>query len=196
MKRFKSISRTAKIVTIGATVALTLGLAGTAFAYFTSTGSGTGSATVGAPTVWGVTVTNVGTPVLYPTALVANGDGTYSYSGPVQEFKVVVKNNGSGYQKLNQINVSIATSTGGTWTSTNSTYSGEGACTANDFTLGFAGDYAAPGATIQWGGFSSGNDLAPGASFPTEIGYIGMADTGVAQDNCQGVTVPLYVVAS
>src|ERR1700691_3503687 len=39
---------TKKVVVIGAAVALTLGIAGGAFAYFTTTGSGSGTTTAGA----------------------------------------------------------------------------------------------------------------------------------------------------
>ena len=44
----KKLFATKKVVAIGATVALTLGLSGAAFAYFTTTGSGSGSTTAGA----------------------------------------------------------------------------------------------------------------------------------------------------
>jgi hypothetical protein len=76
MKRFKSISRTKKIIAAGATVALTLGLAGTAFAYFTAGGTGTGSATVGSAAAFTLTQdgaatacgSNLTSPNLYPDA--------------------------------------------------------------------------------------------------------------------------------
>ena len=63
MKRFRNISRTKKIIAAGATVALTLGIAGTAFAYFTSTGSGTGQGAVGTATTWGVSSVTTGGPM-------------------------------------------------------------------------------------------------------------------------------------
>ena len=66
MKRFRSISRTKKSVAVGATLALTLGIAGAAFAFYTSTGTGNGWAGTGSPTHWGVTVSNDTSYSMYP----------------------------------------------------------------------------------------------------------------------------------
>ena len=46
MKRFMN----KKMLVVGVAVALVLGIGGVAFAYFTSNGTGTGSADVGSPT--------------------------------------------------------------------------------------------------------------------------------------------------
>ncbi len=61
-----------------------LAVAGAAYAYFTSTGNGAGSGTVGAATNWGVTSTTSGGP-LYPGISAAD-----------QTVHVTIKNNGSG----------------------------------------------------------------------------------------------------
>jgi hypothetical protein len=191
VKRFRNISRTKKIVAISATVALTLGIAGTAFAYFTSTGSGTGQGAVGSATVWGVSSVTTGGPMYPGVGVVPANSG----AGPgIERVTVTVKNNGSGYQELNGFDISIANSDGSTWAPAASPYITEAACTAADFTFG------------QWNGMQPGTvtigighstDLAPGASYvwSNSVIDIAMVDNGTPQDNCQGVTVPLYITA-
>ena len=78
MKRFRSISRTKKLVAAGATVALTLGIAGAAFAFFTASGSGTSNATVGTAGSWAVVVAARSGRPLYP------GSGTETVTYTVQ----------------------------------------------------------------------------------------------------------------
>jgi hypothetical protein len=154
-----------------------LALAGGAFAYFTSTGTGTGSGTVGAASNWGVATSTSGGPL------------SPGVSGTDQTVQVTVTNNGSGKQQLNAFTISVAKSDGSAWTSSTTNYPTENACSANDFALGgqsTSGSYTVSGI---------GDDLAPGATYTTTVN-LHMLDTGVAQDNCQGVTVPLYLSAN
>jgi hypothetical protein len=193
VKRFRNISRTKKIVAIGATVALTLGIAGTAFAYFTSTGSGTGQGAVGTATTWGVSSVTTGGP-MYP------GVGVLGYSGSgagpgVEQVTVTVKNNGSGSQEVTGFTIKIANANGSTWAPAASPYPSEAACTAADFVMGTYGFGMNPGTASFGVGYSI--DLAPGASytFINSKVSIAMVDNGAPQDNCQGVTVPLYITS-
>jgi hypothetical protein len=84
-----------------------------------------------------------------------------------------VKNNDSGVQRLTNVVVSVKNSDGTAWTS--------GTCSA--------ADYQITQATVP------PTDLASGATYSNSI-TIKMLDTGLNQDDCKGVTVPLYVQAS
>ena len=90
MKRFMN----KKVVAIGLAVGLTLGAAGAAFAYFTSSGNGTGSATVGSATNW--TVAESAHPrvaPLFPDASIGGAN--------IQTDSYTVTNPGSGSQDHN-----------------------------------------------------------------------------------------------
>jgi hypothetical protein len=76
-----------------------LAMAGIAVAYFTSTGSGTGSATVGSATAFKVTVSAPTGGPLYP----GSGSENLAYS---------VKNEGSGAQNVNSTSASVASEGG------------------------------------------------------------------------------------
>lgn len=62
----KKLFATKKVVAVSATVALTLGLSGAAFAYFSSTGTGAGTASVGSSS--GIQLSSVLVGPLYPGA--------------------------------------------------------------------------------------------------------------------------------
>lgn len=161
------------------TVVAVLAAAGAAIAYFTSTGTGTGSASVGTASNWGVTSNTAGGP-MYPGA-----------NSTDQTATIKVTNNGTGSQQLNSFTISVANSDGSPWASSTTNFPSEGACSANDFALGGqagTGSYTVSGIA---------DDLAPGQSY-TKTVNLHMLDTGVAQDNCQGLTggVPLYVTAN
>jgi hypothetical protein len=68
--------------------------AGAAIAYFTTTGSGTGQATVGGPTTWGVTF-GATTGTMYPGV----GTSTVNYT---------ITNNGGGHQYVQGTTASVA----------------------------------------------------------------------------------------
>lgn len=165
---------------VGAT-AVALAGAGVAFAYWTSTGNGSGNATTDTAGSWGVVVDPATGGPLAPGA-----------SATDQTVTVHVTNNGTGRQNINSVVISVANSDGTTWTSGTSAFPTESACSAADFTLGgqaAAGSFTDP--------FFANDDIAPGATVSDTIS-IHMLDTGVAQDNCQGLNpgVPLYVSVS
>jgi hypothetical protein len=170
---------TKKRAVVALSVVAVLAAAGAAIAYFSSTGTGTGSATVGSSTPFTVTETAQSGGPLYPDAAIGGSN--------VQTNTYTVKNPSAGQQKLNQVVVKIATSTGGTWTSQANT--GKPACTANDFSVG--------GQPVgqAWTDTSQAGDLAANQTV-TSHATVELIDNGANQDNCQGVTVPLYYSAS
>lgn len=95
---------------------LTLSTAGGAYAYWSSLGNGSGSATTGTSSVFVV------------TADAATG-GPLTPGGPTQTVAFHVQNNNSGVQRLSTVAVSVATSTGTAWTAVPG-------CSAADYTVG------------------------------------------------------------
>ena len=101
---FKCIFSTKKrIAAVALSGAVILGAGGIAAAYFTSTGNGTASGTVGNATNFVVASSTSGGP-LYPGA-----------AGSDQTVTVHVKNAGTGSQELNSFTISVANSNGSTW---------------------------------------------------------------------------------
>jgi hypothetical protein len=95
-KRFRT-----KTVAIVAGITLALAGGGVAFAYWTSTGSGTGSATTGQSAAFTIVAD---TPV-----------GTIAPGSPGQMVGFTVTNPGPGVQRLAAVNVAIAGPTGTPW---------------------------------------------------------------------------------
>lgn len=154
------------------------------YAYFTSTGNGSGSATVGTSTAWQVdTFAAVGGP-LTPGGLA----GTY------QTVDYTVKNNGSGQQNLTNVTVKVATAAGAVWSAQADTL--KPACTKDDFQLSANGGttWAAIGAPVIDAALA-GNKAAGSTTAHATI-TIRMIDTGANQDNCKTLTVPLYLTAA
>lgn len=158
-----------------------LAAAGAAIAYFTSTGTGTGSATVGSASNWtvGETGTATGGP-LYPDAAIGTGH--------IQTDPYTVTNAGSGSQDLTQVVISVANANGSAWSS--QTNPAKPACTASDFSVG-----GRPIGTA-WTDTSLAGDYVAGASQTGSVTVQMIDKTSSNQDNCQGVTVPLYMSAS
>jgi allophanate hydrolase subunit 2 len=157
-----------------------LALAGGAYAYFTSTGNGTGTATVGSASTWtvGETGTATGGP-LYPDAAIGGAN--------VQTDKYTVTNAGKGSQNLTQVVVSIANANGSAWSS--QTNPATPACTAADFSVG------AQAVGTAWTDTSLAGDYTASQSKNGTV-TVEMIDSGKNQNNCQGLTVPLYFSAS
>jgi hypothetical protein len=170
---FSTKKRIAAVALSGAVI---LGAGGIAAAYFTSTGNGTGSGTVGTATNFAVSSTTANGP-LYPGAATTD-----------QTVTVKIKNVGTGNQELNSFTISVANSDGSPWASA-TPFATEGACTQADFALG--GQPAAGSYTVS----GIADDLLPGATHTATVN-LHMLDTGVPQDNCQGVSTPLYISAS
>jgi hypothetical protein len=151
------------IVAVAATAAVS------GYAYWTSTGEGSGSATVGTDTPWQVdTVPATGGPL--------------TPGGPSQTVGYTVTNNSTGHQNLANVAISVANADGSSW-------DGPGTCSAADFEVnGAAAGTAYDDTTLA-------QNFAPSAAFSTSID-IQMIDTGVNQNDCRNATVPLYLFAS
>jgi hypothetical protein len=172
-----------------------LALAAGAYAYFTSTGSNTSSATVGSPSTWTVTpgtVSYTGDTSLTPQSssclpLSAKYDGTDGTCAVYETVPYTVKNPSTGNENLSNVVVSITSGTSRTsdWSVTNV----NGTCSYHDFAIdGVSGGGAATDATLA-------ADFTPGQSKSGKI-TVTMVDTNADQNGCQGLTVPLYLYAS
>lgn len=118
----KPFSSRKRIVIIGLAAVIVLGGAGAAWAYFSSTGSGTGQATVGSAATWTVTA---GTPTgtIYP----GYGNSQIAYT---------VKNNASGEQQFTTATAAV-NSSGGNVTQNGTVVTG---CLATWFTATVSAD--------------------------------------------------------
>lgn len=179
------ISKRKKLVALSLTVTVALGLGAMAVAFFTSSGQGTGSETTGTSTAFKVTSTPGTSANLVPDETIGTGQvNTISYS---------VENEGTGRQQLANVSIQVAGSSGVSPNATATTWSAQAdgskpACTAADFSVGGA----AVGTTYT---ASPGTMLAPGATYPGTV-TLQMIDNGANQDNCKGVTVPLFIAAN
>jgi hypothetical protein len=129
MKLFGSKKR--KLIAAGVALVAIAGLATGAFAYFTSTGSGSGTASVGSATSWTVAVTSDGTNALQP----GSGSETLSYT---------ITNAGSGAQALTSVTATVADS---------------GACLGSWFTAVASAPTPATGVSIAPGHTATGTVL-------------------------------------
>jgi len=141
-----------------------------AFAYWTSTGSGTGSATAGTSSPWKVTSDSATGGLLTP-------------GGPTDSIAYHVKNDNSGVQHLNNVAISVSSITKGG----NAVDPGD--CSASDFQVG--GEAVG---TLH-NDASHAGDIASGATVDGSVS-LQMANGSGNQDGCKGVTVNLAFDAS
>ncbi len=187
MKRF-TFKKTA-VVSV-ASVAV-LGISGVAYAYFTSTGQGTGSATTGTSTAFTVSAPAVTSGDLVPSSTIGTGvKDTVSYT---------VTNPSAGNQYLSSVVISVGSSTGTSpslvetnWTKT---VGANPACSSHDFSVG--GSAVGDGITAGSGSFTihPNVDLTPGQVYSGTV-TLQMIDNSANQDSCQAATVPLFIAAS
>lgn len=181
----KKIAAAAAAVTI-------VGGSGIALAYWTSTGNGAGEATAGTSSDW-VVATDAAT------------GGLLTPGGPTDSVPFHVTNTNTGHQGLESVTVSVGDAdpeTGAkvTWAS--------GTCDDDDFAIGHVDAAADAGAVSAAGAahvitYSTVVDLAgdpPGVGTGgTHTGTITIQminKPAESQDDCKGVTVPLYLAAS
>jgi hypothetical protein len=112
---FRKIARKRGVAALS--VIAVLALAGGAFAYFTSSGSGTGNATVGTSTAFTVAQTST-SGTMYPGA----GTSTLNYT---------ITNPSSGHQNVSSVSATVASTAGGDVTQGGSDVTG---CLASWFT--------------------------------------------------------------
>lgn len=163
----KRISK--KAVAVGLALGLTLGVAGAAFAYWTSSGTGNGTATTGkaASTLQITDTTSIND--------MAPGVAPEGISGTIE--------NTQGTNGQNEYVTSVIVSIGSV--TENTPGSGfSGTCSASDYTLS--------NATM-----TVGQDLTPGETVTFSGATIGFNDkAGTNQDNCQGATVNLVYTSN
>lgn len=155
MRKLFSTTRR-RIAVVGSVIVLALAGGGLAFAYFTASGSGTGSATVGSTGTWGVTA---GSPsgTIYP----GSGASTIIFS---------VQNTGTGDQQYSSA-VATVNSSGGDITVNGSPVSG---CMASWFSPSVTSD---PGL---------GKNVAGSATVMVTVQVTMPADSADNQNACQG----------
>jgi hypothetical protein len=172
------------LVLLGAAV-VAVGLAVGAYAYFTSTGNGTGNATVGTSSAWTVTPTDVSASnKLYP------GGAGYAVDGSVT-------NPSTGNQQLHQLVATIQAPTG---TGSDAT---KPACTAADFSLSNTGSWVVAG-DGQSATLTIDSELTPSGSYPWSgltLSMVNRSDTvsgdGLGnQDNCKDASAHVKFDAS
>ena len=159
---------TKKVAAVAVTAGLVLGGGGIAFAYFTSNGGGSGSASVGSSGSNDFTITSDG-----PSTALLPGNGA-------QPFDFTATNTGSGNDYLGTVYLSVDTFDGGPDAATVDGVDIPG-CDASWFTItpSFAVDSTVPSL-----GTISASDVVA-VPQPT----ITMADSGTDQDACQGASV-------
>jgi hypothetical protein len=148
-------------IVVGAS-AVVLGGGGAAFAYFTSTGSGTGSASVGSATQWGVSTPSDTSHGLLPNS----GSEILTFT---------VTNHGSGAQAFNTVTAIIAADGSGNVKAGGTAVPG---CLAAWFTAVAGTPSPALGTSIAANGT---------ATVPVTVT---MKDSGTNQDVCQGINGP------
>ena len=173
MKRFMN----KKVVAIGLAAGITLGGAGAAFAFFTSGGSGSGTATVGsAANDLKITLTETGD--LYP-------------GGPLIAATVNVANPDSFTQGVTSVYPDTTTGDAVTGVTVDATHASNG-CLASDFH--FYGDGSTKDSALV---VNIGNpyDLPANGNHNFTGAKVGMDDNG-NQDACEGATITFNLVSN
>jgi hypothetical protein len=161
---------TKKRVVVALSVVAALAVAGGAIAYFTSSGSGTGSATVGSSSALSVAVAAPSGGPLYP-------DGTSA-----ETLGYTVTNNASFAQHIGSTTVTVAADSNGDIKHGSTAVTG---CKASWFTASDTGASAAPATVASGGGTATGTVTV---KMP--------ADSTNDQDACQGASPDITVAAN
>jgi hypothetical protein len=182
-----------QLAATAAASALLVAGGGLALAYWTSTGTGQGSASVGTSSNFTVTEGDIAGGPLTP-------------GGPTELIPFTVTNTDTGYQELHTVTIQVAASTGSNPTASPTPYSypatanSNPACTAADFNIGLAGAGAVYTATInqEIPGTTAGDNTYTGSvSIAMVDRHDGTAgDNTGNQDNCEGQYPPLFFYAS
>jgi hypothetical protein len=181
MIRFRRTTLRSKIAVGAAIGAVLLAGAGTAFAYFTTTGSGTASGSVGSTSSasdWGVAF---GSNVTY------SGGASAIYPGVTESIPVTITNNAKGNEYLSSVSVSLSTAP-------NSTNSAETDVASSSGTAinGCLASWWTVSVTNNGSGFN--HDLAPGGT-DSETVALTLNDTNANQNACAGSSPAFTVTA-
>jgi hypothetical protein len=164
-----------KLAVLAASGLATITVAGGSYAYFTASGSGNGTATVGTSSPWAVTHT-------------LTAGGAMNPGGFQQRVDFSVKNNSTGVQNLGSVVLSVPNNGPGDALSVQD----NPGCLVSWFDIQQR-PYAAEPATPH--SITLG-DIAGGAT-RTGSSLIQMNNGGsVNQDACKGITLPLVITAS
>jgi hypothetical protein len=164
----KRLFSTRRGLVVGTAVLGIVSLGVAAFAYWTSSGTGNGSATTASAGAWAVAA-----PPVNNTDLSPGGSGdTITY---------YVTNSGNGYQKLSTVDISVASIT------TPSSNPAVG-CTAADFSINGL-------ANAPYQDTALAGEIAGGATVNHAV-TLRMVDLASDQNGCQGATVHLAFAAS
>jgi hypothetical protein len=202
MKRFMN----KKVATIGVAAGLALGLGGAAFAYFSSTGAGNGSASVGT-TGNNVAVEGASTPALVPGETTSMSFTAYNYSAFNQAIQHITLTGVVACTAA--FTAPVATDNFGDATTAPScpdaalsqAATNDAACVAGGAGTTNTNWFSMPVVTLNDTNSANG-DLAPGGpSSPagqalTPTGTITMNDLHVNQDACQGLNLDFEFTTS
>jgi hypothetical protein len=167
MKRFKSISRTKKIIAVGAAAALTLGIAGTAFAYFTASATNTSNYVTVGSAGWTITGVTTGGGPLYP-------------GGTTEWVSFTVTNTSGGNQALSSVTAAVTNDAGYVY---DINLGQETGCQAGWFgSTAYATNPAMGTASAGWSGVFSFT--------------IALNDSGGSQNGCENLNPQLTLSAS
>jgi len=185
MKRFMN----KKVAAIGLAAGLALGMAGVAVAYFTSTGAGNGSATVGT-TGSDIAVVGTSTPALTPGNSATMTFTAYNYSAFNQAISGIhvtaVQACKDAFTYAGTDTYAHATAAP-TCSDTGSQATTDASCAAGGVDTAGATWFTMPDVTVSPTG--DGN-LAANSNAPlTETGTVTMNDQNVNQDACQGLNL-------
>jgi len=152
-------SRRGRILVVLAVVGIVFGGGGAAFAYFTSTGSGTGSATVGTAGTWNVTQAST-SGTIYP----GSGSSTIVFN---------VKNNSNGDQSYATETATVNSDSNG-YVTTGSGNTSVTGCKASWFSASISPDS------------NKGTNIASNATVQVSVQVSMPADSADNQNACQG----------
>lgn len=155
-------------------------LAGGAYAYFTATGTGSGTATVGASSA--VTITGTAASTLYP--------------GTSSTVNFTVNNPSSGSQRLGTISLSgvhACTGTGSSWNGTSCSNGGveQTTCESYDTNASSTTDNFSMQSVVSNQAFASGSNQTV-----TATGTLVMNSLNSSQNSCQNANLALSFTAS
>jgi hypothetical protein len=159
---------------------VTLAVTGAALAYFTSTGTGTGSASVG--TASNLTVTGTSASTLYP--------------GTSSTVSFTVNNTSSGHQRLGSITLTAihaCTGAGSSWNGSACSNAGteQTTCESSDTSASSTTD------NFSMPVVASNTDFGPGNNQTvTQTGTLAMNDLASSQNSCQGANLTLSFTTS
>jgi hypothetical protein len=176
----RRLSRVSKKKAVLAGGLATLAVAGAAYAYFTSAGTGSGTASVGTSST--LTVTGTSGSTLYP--------------GTSSSVSFTVNNPSSGHEKLGSITLTAihaCTGAGSTWNGSTCTAGGteQTGCESFDTNASStADDFSMPTVTSNTD-FGPGNNQTVG-----QTGTLTMNDLNSSQNLCQGANLTLSFTTS